>query len=86
MIAKNASFAALAALVCATAFGAYVNPIVDADMSDPDCDTADGKSFWLVTSSFTDIPGLPLYRSTDLVHWELANHALKSPPKGADFR
>ena len=82
MITKNASFAALAAFVCATAFGAYVNPIVDADMSDPDCDTADGKSFWLVTSSFTDIPGLPLYRSTDLVHWELANHALKSPPKG----
>lgn len=60
---------------------AFTNPIVDADMSDPDCATADGTNFWLTVSSFTDLPGLPLYHSTDLVHWNLKGHALVSEPE-----
>lgn len=55
----------------------YANPVVDRDMPDPDATTADGKTFYLVTSSFTDVPGLPICRSTDLVHWTTVNHALR---------
>ncbi len=32
----------------------------------------------MVTSSFALWPGLPVHRSTDLVHWELAGHVLSS--------
>ena len=39
---------------------AFVNPIVDMDMSDPDCTSADGTNFYLTVSSFTDVPGLPI--------------------------
>lgn len=60
---------------------AFANPIVDMDMSDPDCASADGTNFYLTVSSFTDVPGLPLYTSTDLVNWRLAGHALAAQPK-----
>ena len=59
---------------------AFVNPIVDMDMSDPDCASADGTNFYLTVSSFTDVPGLPIYHSTDLVNWKLVGHALTAKP------
>ncbi|MBQ1429784.1 MAG: glycoside hydrolase 43 family protein, partial [Kiritimatiellae bacterium] len=60
---------------------AIVNPIVDMDMSDPDCTSADGTNFYLTVSSFTDVPGLPIYHSTNLVNWRLVSHALPARPK-----
>ncbi|WP_317132880.1 family 43 glycosylhydrolase [Arachidicoccus ginsenosidivorans] len=36
-----------------------------------------GDDFYLVSSSFEDIPGLPILHSKDLVNWTLINHGLK---------
>jgi xylan 1,4-beta-xylosidase len=38
-----------------------------------------GDSYWMVHSSFEYAPGVPLYRSTDLVTWEQAGHVLARP-------
>ncbi len=53
----------------------YKNPLVYYDTPDPDVIAANG-SFYMVTSSFNFTPGLPVYKSADLVHWKLVNHAL----------
>jgi len=64
-------------LLCLPFFSAMQAQIVFADYSDPDvCEGADGD-YWLTASSFQCTPGLPLLRSTDLVHWQLVNHALE---------
>ncbi len=55
--------------------GTYNNPILFADYSDPDVMRVD-KDFYLVSSSFDQVPGLPILHSIDLVHWELVSHAL----------
>jgi beta-xylosidase len=55
--------------------GTYKNPIIYADYSDPDV-TRVGPDFYLVSSSFTCVPGLPVLHSTDLVNWTIINHAL----------
>ena len=39
--------------------GTYKNPILNADYSDPDAIRV-GNDFYLVSSSFEDIPGLPI--------------------------
>ena len=59
----------------------YTNPIIHADYSDPDVTvSADGKTYYMTASSFQCAPGLPILRSTDLVNWELVNHALDAVP------
>jgi beta-xylosidase len=55
--------------------GTYKNPIIDADYSDPDAIRV-GDDFYLVASSFTCAPGLPILHSKDLVNWEILNYAL----------
>ncbi len=51
----------------------YSNPLYCADYPDPDVIRV-GKDFYMVTSSFTYSPGLPVYHSKDLVHWrQIAN-------------
>jgi len=35
-----------------------------------------GEEYFLATSTFEYAPGVPIHRSTDLVHWELIGHAL----------
>jgi beta-xylosidase len=47
----------------------YNNPLYFADYPDPDVIRVD-NDFYMVTSSFTYSPGLPLYHSKDLVHWQ----------------
>ncbi|HEY4327495.1 MAG TPA: glycoside hydrolase 43 family protein [Mucilaginibacter sp.] len=60
--------------------GMYKNPVLNADYSDPDAIRV-GNDFYLVSSSFEDVPGLPVLHSKDLVNWELIGHALlKQPP------
>ncbi len=39
-----------------------------------------GDDFYMVTSSFTDTPGLPILHSRDLVNWTLIGHAVKNVP------
>ncbi len=57
----------------------YDNPILYADYSDPDI-VAVGDDFYMVASSFTYFPGVPILHSKDLVHWEIINYAVKSLP------
>ena len=60
--------------------GSYKNPVINADYSDPDVVRV-GKDFYLVSSSFEDIPGLPILHSYDLVNWQIIGHALlRQPP------
>lgn len=62
--------------------GWYRNPVLHADYSDPDAIRV-GSTYWMVASSFGCDPGLPVLRSSDLVHWELAGHALRGQePRG----
>ena len=60
--------------------GTYKNPVIHADYSDPDAIRV-GNDYYMVSSSFTHIPGLPILHSKDLVNWTLIGHALsKQPP------
>ncbi|MGL4993725.1 MAG: glycoside hydrolase family 43 protein [Bacteroidales bacterium] len=58
-----------------TGKGTYRNPIIDADYSDPDVCRV-GDDFYMTSSSFNCIPGLPILHSKDLVNWTLISHAL----------
>jgi len=55
--------------------GRYRNPVLHADYSDPDAVRV-GDDYWLVSSSFSHVPGLPVLHSRDLVNWTLVAHAL----------
>ena len=57
----------------------YTNPILYADLSDPDVIRV-GEDFFLTASSFTYVPGLPVLRSRDLVHWEIIGYAADRLP------
>lgn len=57
----------------------YSNPVLYADYSDPDVIRV-GENYYMVSSSFTYLPGVPLLHSKDLVHWELINHCVKTLP------
>ncbi|HET6994070.1 MAG TPA: family 43 glycosylhydrolase, partial [Chitinophagaceae bacterium] len=59
--------------------GTYKNPVINADYSDPDAIRV-GDDYYMVSSSFTHIPGLPILHSKDLVNWTLIGHALTRQP------
>ena len=59
--------------------GTYKNPIINADYSDPDVIRV-GDDYYMTSSSFNCIPGLPILHSKDMVNWELVNYALKKQP------
>ena len=60
--------------------GYFKNPIIYADYSDPDVIRV-GDNFYLVSSSFDQVPGLPILQSKDLVNWTIIGHALlRQPP------
>lgn len=62
--------------------GTYVNPVLFADYSDPDAIRV-GDDFYLVSSSFASVPGLPILRSRDLVNWTIVGHAVARLPSPA---
>ena len=64
--------------------GTYKNPILNADYSDPDAIRV-GDDFYMISSSFEDVPGLPILHSKDLVNWTLIGHALKRQPPFEHF-
>jgi hypothetical protein len=67
--------------------GSYRNPILFADYSDPDAIRVAGD-YYLVASSFTSTPALPILKSRDLVNWTIVGHALENlpDPRYADFQ
>lgn len=52
-----------------------INPVLHGFHPDPSWMWHDGKA-WLVTSSFGLVPGLPIYTSADLAHWDYAGAAI----------
>jgi len=59
----------------ATPPNSYRNPILPGFQPDPSIVRV-GRDFYLVTSTFSWFPGLPIYHSTDLVNWRLTGHAI----------
>ena len=57
----------------------YVNPVLNADYSDPDVCRV-GNDFYMTSSSFACFPGLQILHSTDLVNWEIIGAALTDYP------
>jgi len=58
--------------------GEFVNPILSGYYPDPSI-TRVGDDYYLVNSSFTNFPGLPVFRSRDLVNWTQVGNALDRP-------
>jgi beta-xylosidase len=56
----------------------YLNPILAGFYPDPSITRA-GDDYYLVTSSFSYFPGIPIFRSRDLVHWKQIGHVLDRP-------
>lgn len=72
----------------------YANPIISGFHPDPSiCDDNNG-GFYLVTSTFEYLPGVPVFHSKDLLNWECIGHCLErssqvdlsdTPPSGGIF-
>ncbi|SEI81522.1 alpha-N-arabinofuranosidase [Sphingobium sp. AP50] len=62
----------------ATAPGDYRNPILSGYYPDPSI-TRVGDAYYLVNSSFAHYPGLPVFQSTDMVHWRQIGNAIDRP-------
>lgn len=60
--------------------GKYRNPILYADYSDPDVVRV-GEDYYMIASSFSNSPAIPLLHSKDLVNWKVVNYVLKHVPE-----
>ncbi len=56
----------------------FENPILPGFYPDPSVCRV-GEDYYLVNSSFTFFPGIPLFHSRDLVNWEQLGHVLDRP-------
>src|SRR5687768_4549510 len=56
----------------------YRNPILAGFHPDPSVTRA-GNKFYLVHSTFAYFPGIPVFESTDLVHWKQIGNAIHRP-------
>jgi len=58
--------------------GHYRNPVLAGFHADPSVVAANGR-FYLVNSSFTFFPGIPVFESDDLVHWKQIGNVIDRP-------
>jgi beta-xylosidase len=58
--------------------GGFQNPVIPGFYPDPSVCRA-GDEYFLVTPSFTYFPGVPVFRSTDLVGWVQVGNVLDRP-------
>ena len=65
--------------------GFYRNPVIHADYSDPDAIRVK-DDFYMISSSFEDIPGIPILHSKDLVNWKIIGHALQENIPAENFK
>ncbi|MGW2595569.1 glycoside hydrolase family 43 protein [Streptomyces sp. NPDC001515] len=56
----------------------FDNPVIPGFSPDPSICRA-GDDYYVATSSFEYVPGVPLWHSRDLVNWRLIGHALDRP-------
>jgi len=59
--------------------GRYKNPVIFADYSDPDMVRVE-DDFYMVSSSFNCMPGIPVLHSKDLVNWTIIGHVYDRLP------
>ncbi len=64
--------------LCTTVGNTFTNPILPGFNPDPSICRV-GDDYYMVTSSFEWFPGLPVYHSKDLVHWQQIGHVLTRP-------
>lgn len=60
--------------------GNYRNPILYCDYSDPDAIRV-GEDYFMISSSFSNAPAMPLLHSKDLVNWKVVNYILDKVPE-----
>lgn len=53
----------------------YSNPVIPGFYPDPSVCRV-GEDYYLVTSTFEYFPGVPIFKSRDLVHWHQIGHCL----------
>lgn len=58
--------------------GTYRNPVLAGFHPDPSI-TRVGDTFYLVNSTFTYFPGIPVFASRDLVHWRHIGNVIERP-------
>jgi xylan 1,4-beta-xylosidase len=58
--------------------GTFLNPLISGDHPDPSI-LRDGSNYYLTFSSFDAYPGLPVWRSQDLVNWQPVGPTLRKP-------
>jgi beta-xylosidase len=58
--------------------GTFLNPLISGDHPDPSI-LRDGSNYYLTFSSFDAYPGLPVWRSNDLVNWQPVGPTLRKP-------
>ncbi|MBZ4191983.1 glycoside hydrolase family 43 protein [Niabella beijingensis] len=58
--------------------GEFYNPILQGCYPDPSI-VRRGDDYFLVNSSFSMFPGVPIFHSTDLVNWKQIGHVLDRP-------
>ena len=58
--------------------GTFRNPILSGCYPDPSICRV-GEDYYLVTSTFEYFPGLPIFHSRDLIHWNQIGHVLDRP-------
>lgn len=56
----------------------FQNPLLPGFYPDPSICRV-GEDYYMVTSSFVYFPGLPIFHSRDLVHWEQIGHGIHRP-------
>ena len=57
--------------------GTFTNPVLRADFPDPDIIRV-GRNFYMVSSTFHCMPGIPVLKSRDLINWKIIGHAYDS--------
>lgn len=62
----------------------FYNPVIRGGYPDPSVCRV-GEDYYMVTSSFCYFPGLPVFKSRDLVHWEQIGNAVSRPGQ-LDYR
>jgi xylan 1,4-beta-xylosidase len=58
--------------------GTFLNPLISGDHPDPSI-VRHGANYYLTFSSFDAYPGLPVWRSTNLVNWQPVGPTLNKP-------
>ena len=59
--------------------GNYRNPILYTDYSDPDVIRV-GSDYYMIASSFSNAPAIPVLHSKDLVNWKMISYVMDRLP------